>query len=298
MSTTSSSATSGSTTRLRDGRLLGYAEYGDPAGKAIFHFHGSASSRMEHPADEAILTQLGIRFISTDRPGHGLSDPQPGRNVMAWPDDIRQLADHLGVARFYITGLSAGGTYALACAHQLPQRVLAGAVIDGGAPPDGLTSGQGLTFQLRLFRFAAQRLPAVLHLFRRQAYLAMKDGFDASSLLAAFPPAERQLLEIPQNLDMLLAAIREGYRQGWQGIALDDIIIHRPWGFRIEDISVRMDIWHGGRDNAIPLQHGQYLHQRIPHSRLTVWPGQGHVAVLAHWGEVLAALVEGEGHEL
>ncbi len=234
---------------------------------------------------------MGIRFISTDRPGHGLSDPQPGRQALAWPGDIGQLADHLGLARFYVSGLSAGGLYALACAHQLPQRVLAGAVIDSITPPDGLNSWQGLAFQLRLFRFAARRLPALLHRFRRQAYQAVQDGFDGSALLAAVSSADRQLLELPRNLEMLLGSIREGYRQGWQGVAQDDIIVHRPWGFRLEDIRVPIDIWHGERDGVVSLQQAQHLQQRIPHSRLNVWPGLGHMAVLGHWGEVLEALV-------
>lgn len=32
--------------KLPDGRRLGYAEYGDPEGKAIFEFHGNPSSRL------------------------------------------------------------------------------------------------------------------------------------------------------------------------------------------------------------------------------------------------------------
>ncbi|UCC75741.1 MAG: alpha/beta hydrolase, partial [Anaerolineales bacterium] len=229
---------------------------------------------------------------------HGLSDPQPGRTVLDWPDDIRQLADHLGAEQFYVTGLSAGGPYALACAHQLPQRVLAAAVLDGGAPPDGLNRGEGVTFQLRLFRLAAQHFPAVLHLFRRQAYSAVNDGFDANSLLAAFPAVERQQLQTAHNLEMLLASVREGYRQGWQGVAHDDVLVHRPWGFRIEDIRVRMHIWHGEMDSVFPLQHAQYLQRRIPNCQLTVWPGQGHLAGLGHWDEVLAALASGEERRL
>ncbi len=51
---------------LRDGRTLGYAEYGDVAGKVVFHFNGSGGSRLEHPANESILTDLEIRLISTD----------------------------------------------------------------------------------------------------------------------------------------------------------------------------------------------------------------------------------------
>jgi hypothetical protein len=53
------------TITLKDGRKLGFAEYGDPEGKAVFHFHGGAGSRLERPAEESILTDLGLRLVST-----------------------------------------------------------------------------------------------------------------------------------------------------------------------------------------------------------------------------------------
>jgi hypothetical protein len=34
------------TLKLKDGRTLGFAEYGDPKGKPIFEFHGNPSSRL------------------------------------------------------------------------------------------------------------------------------------------------------------------------------------------------------------------------------------------------------------
>lgn len=34
------------TITLGDGRLLGYAEYGNPQGKPVFFFHGNPSSRL------------------------------------------------------------------------------------------------------------------------------------------------------------------------------------------------------------------------------------------------------------
>ena len=49
---------------LKDERRLGFAEYGDASGKAVFHFNGSGGSRLEHPQDLSILTDLGIRLIS------------------------------------------------------------------------------------------------------------------------------------------------------------------------------------------------------------------------------------------
>lgn len=37
----------GRTMRFRDGRLLGYAEYGDPAGMPLLYFRGHPDSRLE-----------------------------------------------------------------------------------------------------------------------------------------------------------------------------------------------------------------------------------------------------------
>ena len=85
------------TVTLKDGRRLGFAEYGARTGRPVFHFHGSASSRFEHPSAESLLDQMGIRFISVDRPGHGLSDFQPQRRLVDWPEDVCHLADHLGI---------------------------------------------------------------------------------------------------------------------------------------------------------------------------------------------------------
>jgi pimeloyl-ACP methyl ester carboxylesterase len=282
------------TIKLRDGRSLGYAEYGDPAGKAVFHFHGSAGSRLERPTDESILTGLGIRYISTDRPGHGLSDPQPDRKLLDWPDDISQLADHLDIARFYVMGWSAGGPYALACASKLPERVLAGAIVSGLAPPDRPNPYEGLPFPNRILMFVFRRMPRLVHLFRRMGFSVIKGAPEdiGKKLASSLAPADRKLIEVPENQGMFVADIREGYRQGWQGPAQDDIITNKPWGFRLEDIAVRIDIWQGEVDENVPLYQGQYQHEKIPNSRLAIWPGQAHVAVLGHWREVLAALVE------
>ncbi len=289
-----SPSTTSRTIKLRDGRLLGYAEYGDPAGKAVFHFHGGAGSRLERPADESILTDLGIRYISTDRPGHGLSDPQPDRKLLDWPDDISQLADHLDIARFYVLGWSAGGPHALACAYKLTDRVLAGAIVSGLAPPDRPNPYEGLPFPNRILMFVFRRMPKLVYLFRRMGYAAIKGAPEdvGKKLASSLPPADRKLFEVPENQRMFVADIREGYRQGWEGPAQDDIIINKPWGFRLEDITVRIDIWQGEVDKNVPLNQGQYQHEKIPNSRLTVMPGQAHLYLLAHWREVLAALVE------
>ena len=279
---------------LRDGRTLGYAEYGDLTGKVVFHFNGSGGSRLERPANESILTDLEIRLISTDRPGHGLSDLQPDRKLLDWADDISQLADHLGIDRFYVMGWSAGGPHALACAYKMPDRVLAGAIVSGLAPPDRPNPYKGLPFPNRILMFVVRRIPKLVYLARRMMSSMLKgDPEDIGKKLASsFPPEDRKLVEVPENQKMLLADIQEGYRQGWKGPAQDDIIINNPWGFRLDDIAVRIDIWQGEVDKNVPLNQGQYQQEMIPNSRYTALPGRAHLYLLAQWREVLAALVE------
>ena len=281
------------TITLKDGRMLGYAEYGDPGGKAVLHFNGSGGSRLEHPVDESILWDLGVWLISTDRPGHGISVPQPDRRLLDWPDDISQLADHIGIEQFYVEGWSAGGPHVLACATQLPERMLVGALISGLAPPDRPNPYEGLIFPNRMLMIIARRIPSFVYLFRRLMYPMITGDPEKAgkTLTSSFPPEDQQIVEKPENQKMLVADIQEGNRQGWHGPAQDDILINSPWGFQLEDITVRIDVWQGEVDKNVPLNQGRYQHEKIPDSRLTVLPGEAHLYLLESWSEVLAALV-------
>jgi pimeloyl-ACP methyl ester carboxylesterase len=113
--------------RLRDGRTLAYAEYGDSAGRPIIYCHGAPSSRVEGDLniDAATATALGARVIVADRPGLGRSTFQPGRRVIDWPSDVEDLAAALGLETFVVVGSSGGTPYAVACAIRLQARVRA-----------------------------------------------------------------------------------------------------------------------------------------------------------------------------
>lgn len=282
---------------LQDGRALGFAEYGArDSQKTVIYFNGSGGSRLEYPADPRILPALGLRWIATDRPGHGLSSPQPGRKLLDWPADICQLADHLHVDKFYVAGWSAGGPHALACAYKLPERVIAGAIISGLAPPDRPDPYAGLPLPMKIFNFLGRKSPGLVVLFRRLMVPIIMGGTPEEAgkkLAGSFPPVDRQLALKPENQTMLVKSIREGYKQGWQGPAQDDIVINSPWGFRLEEIRVRIDIWQGEVDKNVPLIQGKYQHEKIPNSSFTVMPGQAHLYILANWRNVLEKLVAG-----
>ena len=41
----------------------------------------------------------------------------------------------------------------------------------------------------------------------------------------------------------------------------------------------RSVLWHGELDDSCPLAHAEWLHDRLPHSRLEVQLGEGHLAI-------------------
>ena len=53
--------------RLRDGRSMGYAQFGAPDGFVIVNAHGGLASRLDVAAADDAATANGVRLISPDR---------------------------------------------------------------------------------------------------------------------------------------------------------------------------------------------------------------------------------------
>jgi pimeloyl-ACP methyl ester carboxylesterase len=131
--------------KLGDGRTLHVYETGadDAAGRlAVFWHHGTPNIGAPPEPLFAAAEELGIRWVSYDRPGYGGSSPHPGRDVASAAAHVSSIADALGIDRFALMGHSGGGPHALACGALLEQRVL-GVVVGAGLAPFG---AEGLDF--------------------------------------------------------------------------------------------------------------------------------------------------------
>lgn len=165
--TNAAHASEGAQLVLRDGRRLGYTEYGRSDGEPILYFHGHPGSRLEASLAHEAAAAFGFRVIALDRPGYGLSDFQHGRAITDWPADVAQAADALGIDSFSVAGASGGGPYALACAWRLPGRVVRAAVISGVGPFRVPGSTAGMRWQNQAgFRLCA-RWPALARILMR-----------------------------------------------------------------------------------------------------------------------------------
>jgi pimeloyl-ACP methyl ester carboxylesterase len=282
--------------RLKDGRTLAYATYGDPQGKPVLHFHGTPSSRMEGnlPLVDESATRLGIRLIVPDRPGMGLSDSRPGRTLLDWPDDVLELADALGLGRFAVVGLSGGGPYVAACAYQIPQRLTAAGIISGVSPLDVPHALQGMDRSDRQMFGLAGRAPWLLRLvFWYTARELRRNPDRALAQMAVELSAPDQAVLAESDIKgAFVQTSLEAFRQGARGATWDCVLFARPWGFRPQDIRVPVYLWHGEVDTTCPISMGRYMAGAIPGCRAHFLPQEGHYSLIArHYEELLRALV-------
>lgn len=287
--------TSSEVLQLDDGRLLGYATYGDPAGRPVFYFHGCPGSRLEAQLADQVAARMGIRLIAIDRPGFGLSDFKPRRTIFEWPDDVVKIADALSINRFATIGVSGGGPYAAACALRIPDRLSAVAIVCGLGPLHLPGGTDRMIRKNHFIFFLGRRLPWLARIsLRRMAYQVRRDpALMVGRLMGALPDPDRAVLARPEVKTAIRDNVLEAFRSGSRGTACELLLYTRPWGFLLEDISTGVNLWHGEQDLSVPLTMGQYQARTIPNCRATFYPDEGHFSlVLNHMEEILSAVVQ------
>jgi pimeloyl-ACP methyl ester carboxylesterase len=275
--------------KLSDGRWLGYAEYGDPAGWPLMFFHGTPGSRIMARFASPKARELGVRLIAPDRPGFGLSDLQPRRRLIDWPNDVQQLADALNLEKFAVVAVSGGGPYAAACAWKMAGRLVAAGIISGLAPVDlvrtELSYGHRVTAWLtrqsglanlvaRFLAWGARRHPEML--IKAMELVASRD--------------DKKILSQAEVKRTQIDGLVEAFRGGAKGAALELELFGHPWGFPLEEIKIPVYLWHGEADAILPVHMGRCLADHMPYCEDRFIPGVGHLWIFEGYEEVFRAL--------
>lgn len=277
--------------QLANGRQLGVAEFGSPEGTPVLWFHGTPGARRQVPfaAREYALAN-GLRIIGIERPGIGLSTPHLYPNVAAWGTDMEEFADRLALDHFGLIGLSGGGPYVLATAHQMPQRVTAGAVFGGVAPTHGAEApAGGLTALAVPAEKALSFLKKPLGSMLSRTVLALHPFADPifDALVKYVPGHETQMLGRPELRAMFLDDLLLGSKTGMRATLNDVILFARPWGFALEDIRTPIHFWQGTIDPLVPVSHTQAMAGQIPGAAYSLCEDEGHLAGLDRTVEAL-----------
>jgi pimeloyl-ACP methyl ester carboxylesterase len=272
---------------LPDGRTLAYTDLGASDGAVVVYFHGAPSSRLDLAYFEDDLTARGVRVISADRPGFGRSSPQPGRAREDWPTDVAALADHIGVDRFAVMGLSSGGPYAAACATLLPERVVAAAIVEGETDFAWAGAWDDYSeYEATLMRIGDEA--------QGTAWCEDRYGSDGAGffeVMQDISPADQAAFGDEAFTAALMASVREAFRQGVGAYAQDVVLQGQPWAFDPHAIIAPVLVHHGGADTMTPVAHSQHTADLIPGARLTIWPAEGHISLITKVPDIAAELV-------
>jgi pimeloyl-ACP methyl ester carboxylesterase len=285
----------GSFTRA-DGLELAYLEVGDPAGSPILYHHGTPGSRLEHHPDERVYLDRGIRWIAYDRPGYGRSGRDRGRRVASAAVYAEGLADHLGLERFGLMGVSGGGPHTLACAALLPGRVTRAAVLVGAAPSDasGFDFLAGMAeVNLEEFGAALEGEEAITAILDPQVETIRKEP-DAllDALASELPAPDQAMLARPEVRAIVRDSFVESVRQGSGGWVDDDLAFAKAWGFELAGVPTEVRLWQGDLDVLVPRSHAEYLAAHLPCAEFELVPEAGHL-LLDHWPTALDWLLGG-----
>lgn len=283
------------TVTVRDGRKLGFAEFGDPHGRAVLWMHGTPGARRQIPQEARLAAaELGVRLIGLDRPGVGHSTPHLYSSISDFAMDLEQVLDRLGIGDFAMLGLSGGGPYVLGCAAALPDRMKVAGVLGGVAPAVGADAAEGGVVALAA-TFApvlsALRVP-LSWLLAGFFWSARPVAVPAFLLYARFSPeGDRALFARPEMRAMFLDDLLTGGRPGLRAPVFDVVLFGRHWGFELADISIPVHWWHGDADHIIPMDHGRHVVRRLADAQFYTRPGESHLGTLAAAEEVLGTLL-------
>lgn len=277
---------------LKNGRKLGYSEYGDLKGTPLFYFHGWPTSRLQAEGLDGVAKKLHARIIAVDRPGYGLSDFKRDRELLDWPKDVIELADYLKIKKFAVMGVSGGGPYATVCAYKIPNRITKTGIVVGLAPTyvPGLLDGTSFFAKLawkNYSKFSLLRKAATLFHYFIAKYSPSLGLY--SFLFGA--KSDKKIYSNPKIRDITKRNYKEAFRTGYAGVELDLKLYTTDWKFNIKDIRAKVYLWYGEVDKNVSLNMGKYYAAQIPNSKLTVYPKEGHLILRAHAEEIIKTLM-------
>lgn len=194
----------------------------------------------------------------------------------------------------------------VACAYVLPPEELSSVGLLCSAGP-WEAGTQGVPVSARLGSWASTYCPSLttraldlgLNLLKR--FMAsntgkkMLDGIAAKAVATAgkeIPESENGPEAVAARRERLVRILLEPYAQGSRGFVQEAYILTHPYGFRLEDVQNKVQIWHGTKDANSPIRMVRYMKERLPDCELNELEGETHFTIQKHLEDVVVKLVE------
>lgn len=276
---------------LPDGRVIALRDLGRPDGFPVFIFHPVVQSSLMRPQEAEVAGECGVRLISVERPGIGLSTPDPETSPLSFARDLGHVADAMDIGRFAVIGWASGAPYALAAGARLGERVTRVAL---ATPRLAFRSDIEATTPARQFFGGLRRHPwlfeTVFTIMRakrsRRFFRPMIRNFLETS------EPDRRLFDADASLlDCFTDSLIEAIDKTHKGIVAELNLYAKDTPVETEGIARPLLVWHGLEDEMNSAEDVRRMLTGVPVDAFHFTPGDGHMVLFAHFREVLSALV-------
>lgn len=261
-------------------------ESGVSSGTPVVFFHGFPGCHKQVQFLEPHAKSFNLRVLSPDRPGYAYSQATPGKGLKHFLDDLEEELDQRGIKQFYVLGVSGGNPAAVSAASRFGERVLALGSVCGLAPYSEVPKIFDLPQQRGLM--IAKNTPEFMLRPLIERFIA---GWDPNVRIGEFAnrlnERDRALLNDPETKKAIIESIMLARRQGAAGIVFDLKSYTSKWPADYDKIVSPYLLWHGEQDKILPAKMSEYLSSKVKHSRLKLYPQEGHYSLAIQRAEEL-----------
>ncbi|HRD70394.1 MAG TPA: alpha/beta hydrolase [Legionella sp.] len=277
--------TNSSILKLKDGRHLGFAEYGSSNGFPILFVHGLPGSRLEAEKLHATALKVQVRLIGLDRPGMGLSSPQKNRTLLDYPEDIIEFASLLNLKKFSIVGHSGGAPYVAACAYHISKMLHKAVIVSGMAPLTHPEVMNSLSKTQKLMNWMVRYFPMMVKFMLNMSCKSLENPNQLRKMLKQLPEVDAKVFENTHDKEAIVLALKEAFRQNASWVVEEFKLLLKPWGFDLKQIQCPLIVWQGGNDKQAPVKHAELYAQQVPEAEYKFLEKEGHISLLYNYGE-------------
>ena len=189
-------------------------------------------------------------------------------------------------------GFSAGGPYAAACGVLIPERLTCIGLVSCPPPMNEIALKKAPSI-LRINYYLSMYFPRLWLWSFKLYWLYAKRNPEKFIQTAINQSSHVDKVELsnPDTYSVLLNCWKENLRVDSIGYVYDANLLFKPWGFKFEDVSPKVYLWHGLDDNNTPPTWGKLISERIPDCEAEFLINQGHFLIFPKWKAILETLI-------
>lgn len=256
-------------------------------GPVVLALHGGPAGSDQSMLFNGDFTENGFSLLAPSRPGYLGTALTVGRTVAQQAEAMIELADHLGIAEFFITAFSCGAASAVHLAAKYPHRVR-GMILESPVTQSfkhELT--RGLHGQLLLSEMGSailRQLIARAPLYCIKRLLERESTYGPGVRLEA-----RKIYEDETKRRHAIQIIEHCLPAGQRLAGLMNDAKHLEDFDNPELAKVQCPtlIFHGLNDGEVPFHHGDNAAKKIKNSKLIPVPNACHILFLSDRWELI-----------